>query len=197
MFVDLVDFSCRAAENLYATLTHFEASSLPSTMDSLHQIEHNADIGKHHLMEKLTKEFIPPIEREDIIALAQEIDNVTDAIEDVLMKIYMYNITTIRPEAIEFTEIILQCCKALKLTMEEFRNFKKSVEIHNAIVEINRLEEVGDKLYTKAVHSLFSKSSENPIEVFAWTEAYSKLELCCDSCEHTANVVESIIMKNS
>lgn len=196
MFVQLVDFSCHAAECLHKVLTEFNPATLPETMQALHSIEHEADNGKHALMEKLTKEFIPPIEREDIIALAQDIDNVTDAIEDVLMKMYMYNIQSIRPDAIQFSDTIVHCCKALKNMMMEFENYRKSICIHDCIVEINRLEEEGDKLYMDAVRNLCIEGG-NPLEVYAWSQAFSKMEKCCDACEHTANVVESVIMKNS
>lgn len=196
MFVDLVGYSCKAAECLHEVLTDFDPAKLPETMAAMHAIEHEADGGKHLLMERLSKEFLPPIEREDIIALAQEIDNVTDAVEDVLMKIYMYNITSIREDAIAFSDTLVHCAKALKNTMKEFESYKKSVCIHETIVEINRLEEEGDKLYQEAVHKLFAEAGD-PINVFAWSQTYSRMERCCDACEHTANVVESVIMKNS
>lgn len=197
MFVDLVDYSCKAAESLHNTLLNFNPQNLQNTMNSLHEIEHAADEGKHLVMQKLTKEFMPPIEREDIIALTQEVDDVTDSIEDVLLKIYMYNIQSIRVDAIAFSQTILDCCKALKIMMEEFKHFKHSKTIHDQIVEINRLEEVGDKLYTDAVHKLFTETDVPPKDVYAWSIAFSRLERCCDACEHAANVVESVIMKNS
>ena len=165
-------------------------------MTNLHGIEHAADMGKHDMMNRLAREFISPIEREDIIELGQEIDNVTDSIEDVLMGIYMYNIQTIRPEALDFVDVIVQCCNALKKTMEDFQNFRKSTTIHDSIVEINRLEEVGDRLYTEAVRSLYL-NCQDPIETVSWTEIFDRLESCCDACEHVAHVVESVVMKNT
>jgi len=69
------------------------------------------------MIRKLAKEFITPIEREDIMALADAIDNVTDAIEDVVMRMYMYNITSIRPQAVKMTEIIVKCCNSLKTAL--------------------------------------------------------------------------------
>ena len=108
----------------------------------------------------------------------------------------MYNIQTIRPEALDFVDVIVQCCNALKKTMEDFQNFRKSTTIHDSIVEINRLEEVGDRLYTEAVRSLYL-NCQNPIETVSWTEIFDRLESCCDACEHVANVVESVVMKNT
>lgn len=196
MFANMADYSCQAAESLRETLLDFKPSTLPQKMEQIHAIEHAADGQKHELMRQLVKEFLPPIERNDIMTLSSCLDDVTDAVEDVLMKIYMYNILSIRNDALEFSEIILQCCKALRKAVEEFKNFKKSSSIHGLLVDINRLEEVGDRLYTKAVHELFSEGGD-PVKVLAWTETYRRFELCCDACEKAADVIESVIMQNS
>ena len=195
-FIELVDYCLAAAENLSETLHNFDAEKLPETMEFLHEIEHNADVKKHEMIKKLSSEFITPIEREDIILLSQEIDDVTDSIEDVLLKIYMFNITSIKEEALEFCKIIADCCRALKKVMENFQNFRKSTELKNHLIEINRLEEVGDKLYTEAVRTLYT-TCKDPIEIIAWTETFRRFEQCCDNCEDIADVVEGVIMKNS
>ncbi|HBN81285.1 MAG TPA: DUF47 domain-containing protein [Ruminococcaceae bacterium] len=195
-FVSMVECSCSAADYLHETLQDFNMEDLSARMSHMHRIEHQADTEKHEMMKKLAREFITPIEREDIIQLAQEIDEVTDSVEDVLMRIYMYRIKSIRQEALDFTTAIVQCCKALKTAMEEFHNFRRSTKIHDCIVQVNSLEELADDLYIKAVHTLYG-SCHDPIEVMAWTETFERLERCCDSCEHVANLVESVIMKNS
>lgn len=195
-FVRLVNYSCSASQILAETLKDFKISELEGRLEEMHKIEHAADIDKHEMMHKLVKEFITPIEREDIISLAQEIDDVTDAIEDVLIRLYMFNISVIRTEALEFCDIIIKCCDALKKTMEEFCYFHKSKSIHELIVEVNHLEEVGDKIYTDAVHRLFVEKVD-ALEVLTWRETFDRFEKCCDACEDVTDVVESVIMKNS
>lgn len=195
-FVRAVKHACQAAELLKETLSHFDPDTLKEKMDSMHVIEHTADIAKHEMMRELARAFITPIEREDIMQLAQEIDNITDAIEDVLLRTYMFNVLSIREEALEFADVILQCCNALIQTMEEFRHFRKSGTINESIVEINRLEEEGDALYTRAVRRLYL-SGRDPIALSVWREIFDRMEKCCDACEHVANVVESVMMKNS
>lgn len=195
-FVKGVEYSCQAAKMLDDTLRHFDTDTLPEKIKEIHLVEHTADIAKHDMMRELARAFITPIEREDIILLSQEIDNVTDCIEDVLMRIYMFNILSIREEALEFTDLIVKCCQALEDAMKEFHNFRKSSSINENIVEVNRCEELGDTLYTKAVRRLYT-ISRDPIELIVWREVFDRMEKCCDCCEHVANVMESVIMKNS
>lgn len=195
-FVHLVDYSVQAAELLNKALTDFEPSQMESLMKKMHEIEHTGDNGKHELMNRLVREFITPIEREDIMGIVQEIDQVTDQIEDVLMRMYMFNVQEMRPEAMEFTKVIVSCCEALKKAMEDFHNFRKSTEVKKNIIEINRLEEVGDAFYTKAVRNLYVTSKDS-IEIMVWTELFEQFEKCCDACEDVANLMESVIMKNT
>ena len=194
--VRMADYVCQGAEMLLETLRTFDPYTLPKKLAEIHKIEHEADLCKHELMNRLMVEFIAPIEREDIIDLAQETDDVMDAVEDVLMRLYMYNIKAIRAEALSFAEVIVSCCTTLREALRELHNFKKSDVIHKKIVEVNHAEEVGDKLYLDAVHSLYLEEND-PIVVMAWTETLDRLEKCCDNCEDVANVIESVIMKNT
>lgn len=195
-FVKLSECCCEAAELLDEALINFKADKLDEKMKKMHDIEHAADSLGHEITRRLAKEFITPIEREDIVVLAHGIDDITDAIEDVLLHMYMYNVKEIRNDALKFSRLILQCCKELKVAFEEFRNFHKSKNIHDKIVLINKLEEDGDNLYTEAVRKLHLTSA-NPIEILTWTTAFDRLEKCCDACEKTVNTIESVIMKNS
>ncbi|GAA0108160.1 DUF47 family protein [Clostridium tertium] len=196
MLSELVDYSCSAANLLHDTLLNFDVNEMKNKIGEMHNIEHAADLKKHDMMDKLLKEFITPIERGDIAELAHEIDNVTDAIEDILARIYMFNITSMRREALDFANVIIKNCNELKGLMKEFRNYKKSQEIQKLIVNINGLEEEGDKLYIMSIRNLYT-TSKDPIELMTWTDTFKYFERCCDACETAANVVESVIMKNS
>lgn len=196
MFVHGVSFACQAADMLHANLTDYRPEVLRENIEALHTVEHNADIAKHELMGKLLREFITPIDREDIIDLANSIDDVTDAIEDVLVRLYMFNVQTMRTEAEPFAKLILQCCQKLSGLLEEFGNFRKSKTIREHIIALNQLEEEGDKLYLEAVRRLYCDGT-NVAEQMAWTTLLELLEKCCDSCEDVADVVERVILKNS
>jgi predicted phosphate transport protein (TIGR00153 family) len=194
-FIKLVQFSVEAATFLKDILQNFDRRTLLADVQAMHKIEHAADLAQHELMQKLAKEFITPIEREDIIAICQKIDDVTDAIEDVLFRLYMYNVQTLRSDCGEFNDVIIEGCKALKLAIMEFPNFKRSRGIEPYIVEVNRLEEVGDRIYIDAVRRLFIEE-ENPVELIVWEELYHRFEKCSDSIEDVAGAIETVIMKN-
>lgn len=189
-------FSYDLAITLHNTLSNFDHDHISEKVKAAHEIEHSADIAKHDIMNRLLKEFLPPIEREDITTLTQQIDDVTDSVEDVLICIDMFNIKSIRPEILKFTDLIVSCCKCMDEALEEFKSFKNSKSLHEKVIEMNHLEELGDSLYVDLVRNLY-QTSKDPIELLRWTEVLHRLEKCCDKCEDVANVIESIVMKNT
>lgn len=195
-FSDLTKFSLDLSIKLDEILKHFDTSKLTVHSKEAHDIEHTADLAKHDILDRLSKEFLPPIEREDIISLTERIDSVTDSIEDILLFLDMFNIQKLRPEILKFTQLIITENKAMGDMIVEFKNFKSSKALHSKIVEINRLEEDADKLYVESMRNLY-RTSKDPIELMCWTEIFNKLEKCSDNIEDVANVVESIVMKNS
>ncbi|MCM8900269.1 DUF47 family protein [Caldicoprobacter algeriensis] len=195
MFKKVAEHACEASQMLQTTIDNYKLEGLSRKITEIHNIEHTADAEKHEMIRHLLKEFLPPIEREDIIRLAEQVDNVVDSIEEILMRLYMYNIKSIRHESFEFVKIISRCTETLKELMREFPNFRKSATIHKYIVELNDMEEEGDRLYTAALRRLYVES-QDPIEVIAWTQVFECFENCCDVCEEVADIVESIIMKN-
>ena len=196
MFAEAVSYSCKAADMLKEDFTDFDPSRLAVRIEEMHHIEHTADIAKHELMEKLMKEFITPIDREDILELSNALDDVTDSLEDVLLQLYMFGITSLREDSLTFAAIINDCCHALKKLMLEFENFRKSKVIKDMIIEINHLEENGDRLYTEAMHRLYTNTPDT-LEVLSWTTIYNCMEKCCDKSEDAADVVEAVILKYS
>lgn len=195
-FSKCISYASEAAELLQSCVKDYDPSRLKPQAEKMHAIEHTADGVKHEMMEKLMKEFIPPIEREDIVELAHAIDDVVDCIEDVLRGLYMYNIQDFRDDAKAFTRVIADSCKAMQRMADELHNFRKSTLLKEKIIEINALEEEGDRLYVEAIHNLYSGGSD-AVYILAWTTMYDCLEKCCDSCEDVADLVEQIVMKNS
>lgn len=195
-FVECADFSLQAARMLKDSLIHFTPDSVKNLIEPLHNVEHAADMKKHEMKAALVKAFITPIEREDIMMLSQDIDDVIDCIEDVLLRIYINNVQSIREDALPFADLIIRCCQTLRDTLVDFANFKKSKTLNQRLIEINTLEEEADRLFISSMRTLHSTCT-NPLEIIAWREIYSYMEKCTDACEHVADIMEEVLLKNS
>ncbi len=195
-FCDIADCVCNAAEYMKETLVHFDPVSLNERIEEIHKMENDADSKKHEMTQLLMHEFITPIEREDLIALAQEMDNVVDAIDDVMRCISMFRITSVDPAAIQFAELIVQSAYGLKSIMEEFKNFRRSKTIMEKVINVNTLEHEGDNLHFECIQKIFSGDMDTR-DILIWTGIFNDMESCLDSCEDAADIIESVIMKNS
>ena len=195
-FVNCADKACRAAAMLNEALTDFDVASLPRRMDEMHAVEHEADMIKHELTEELMRAFITPIEREDIDELSDNIDEIVDCLEDVLIRVYINNVSRMRPDAVEFAGLLKECCAKVMASLQEFPNFRKSKELKNMLIGINAMEEACDRLFIKAMRRLHT-DGRGTIDIIAWREIYIYLEKCADACEHAADCIEHVIMKNS
>lgn len=198
MLVQSAEYSCKCAEMLKDFVENYpeDMDEVRKAIGRIHEIEHAADLHFHELFSKLMKEFLPPIDREDILDLAQRIDDLTDAIEAVAQRMYMLNIQTLRPDLPEFVSLISLSCKDLKLALEEFKYYKKSSELSKRIRSVGDVEEEGDQLYQKAVNELFSNTSD-PIEIIKWREIYHRMEDCLDDSSEVADAISGVILKNS
>ena len=195
-FIACADYSRKAAQLLDKGMRQFDPAQIGDMIEEMHEVEHAGDEKKHELLNVLAKAFITPIEREDIILLGQNIDEVTDKIEDVLLRMYCNNIKSVRPDALELVAVVIECCNELKEMLEEFPRFKNSKKLHEKIVNINTLEEKADQLFISSMRNLHTTCND-PVMIIVWREIYIYLEKCVDACEHVADTVESAIMKNS
>jgi len=198
---DYFDLFCKSA----ATCDR-AAAGLDDLMDNLgeakeksiaiHQIEHEGDELYHVLVYHLNRSFITPIEREDILEIARNIEDTIDTIDEVSIMMDMLSVNTIREPAKELVNLITKACAALMAATVEFKNFKKSKELPGLLVEINHIEEEGDALYQSAMKDLFS-SDADALEVIKWQNIFNCLENVLDACENVADVMEGVIVKNS
>lgn len=196
MFVGMAEDAIQAAQLLEKTAKSYNPDKMEKLVKSMHEIEHGADMKKHAIIKALASEFITPIDREDIVSLTWELDDVLDLIEEVYQNFYMFNILDIKPYAIDFCELIVRSTTAMKACFDEFENFQKSKTIAGKLIEVNVIEELADSLYAKAMRDLYLKEKD-PIKINAWSALYDKLERTCDRCEHVADAIERVITKNS
>ena len=195
-FCACADCACQAAHLLHAWLQDFDPEHIHEKLDEMHAVEHAADEKKHEMLNVLARAFITPIEREDIIQLSQNIDEMTDKIEDVLLMIYCNNVRSIRPDALKLVDVAIKCCEEVREMLGSFSSLKNAKKLHEHIINITTLEEEADALYFSSLHELHTTCSD-VLTVISWRDVYSSLEYCVDACEHVADTVESVIMKNT
>lgn len=195
-FVKLTEFFIQAADYLVEILKTFDPDKKLDYMVKMHEIENSADKFNHTQLKQLAREFITPIECEDIILILDKLDDTIDIVDDVARYLYMYDVNLIKPYAFEFADIIANCAKSLKQIMDEFKHFRKSKLITQYIIELNEYEEEADHLHSRALQDLYCSDSDS-LDVLKWTYIYNRLEDCCDAAEIVGNSVGMVIMKNT
>ena len=188
--------SKKAAAYLVSCLENYDPSKLEQMLQEMHAIEHSADTKKHEMSAALAKAFVTPVDREDLDMLSHQIDDVTDMIEEVLQKFYIYDVHEILPDAVTFAQKLVRACDLLCQIMQKFQNFKKSQKLRSLIIEFNDVEEECDKLYLESMRALMNQP-ENMLLIMSWREIYGCFEACADACEHAGECVASVIMKNT
>lgn len=190
------EFSCKAADYLVSCLTNYQLEDVKNMLQKMHEFEHAGDGKKHEMSAALAKAFVTPIDREDLALVSQNLDDVTDCIEEVLQAFYMYRIKTITPEAIQFAEKIVECCNLMKQMLGEFVNFKKPQNLHSQIVQLSHTEEECDVLFIEST-MLLPDRCDNTLDIISWREIYTRMENCADACEHVGDCVDMVVMKNN
>ena len=191
MFVKGVQYALDAAKILKALLDDGRVSQ--ERVAQIKKIENDADIHMHKMCEQRNVAVITPIDRDDIYRIAKETDDITDSIERVANDLWVMHVEHITPDMRLMGQYVVDACEALVQLMSEIKNHKKSNKLYEYTVEINRIEEMGDKCYKNAIYELFGKEKD-PIALIKMQNVYKVLEDALDDCEDVADCVESIII---
>ena len=195
-FVENSEYALKASEILKDFVYNFDKNKSSEIVEKVHFLEHEADGKQHTILNYLITDFLPPIDREDIIRISHRIDDIVDNIDELVININILDVDYLRDDIKEFIDLLGECCIKVNNMLVIFKNLKKYKEIKDLVILVNRLEEKGDLLYQNAIKNLY-KNEKNPIEVIKWTTLYNCLEECFDSCENVADSIEEILMKNS
>ena len=196
-FEEQIEIALEESEILVEAIENFEsADKLEDILKRAHEIEHKGDQVNHAIHASVSVDFITPIERADILELAGRIDDVTDIIEGVLQRFYMFNIHFMHDDAIEFAHIINKSLKALRKSMENFREFKKVKKIRAMITDAKDLEEEADALYMESIRRFYTTDNEDAVRVEVWSRLFDRLEAACDACDAVGDTMADIVLKN-
>ena len=194
-FIKNIEIALEMSEILKEFIDNYDNSKAKEIEQTVHSLENKADENLHHLLEYLVKDFLPPIEREDIVLLAKKIDDIIDCIDETVIDFNIFNIISIREDVKQFIELMNRLCTIEKEMMIKFKSSKKYDEVNKLVIEVNNIEEEGDRLYENVIRKLFKEN--DTIEMIKWEKLYTDLENCFDSFESVADTVGEIVLKNS
>jgi uncharacterized protein len=171
-------------------------SNFPDSKDLAREIldcEHEGDRITHDIIDRLNHAFVTPIDREDIIALASALDDIVDYTEEVADYLGLYKIEAPMDQAIKLAHVLKAAARQISEAIPRLKSFR---DISHYTVEVNRLENEGDRITREAVAALFDGGID-PMVVIRWKDLYERLEEAIDATEKVANIMEGIVIKNS
>lgn len=191
LFVDMAKNIERGAQQLVEMLKQYD--NVAERVRAIKDIEHLGDQMTHELFTRLNKTFITPIDREDIHELASKLDDVLDMIDAVSSRMLIYKIDRPTEDAVQLAELIHKSTETL---VKALAVLEKHDHVMAHCIEINRLENEGDRISRIAIARLFD-DGKDPFYVIKWKEIYEVLEKAIDKCEDVANVIEGVVVKNA
>jgi uncharacterized protein len=195
VFFDLFE---EAAGNIVRAVSLLEQmlADYPERADLARDIlicEQEGDRITHDIIQRLNQMFVTPIDREDIFSLASALDDIVDYTEEVADYLGLYKIEAPMDQAQQLTRVLHQAARQIAEALPRLRGFK---DLSHYTVEINRLENDGDRITREAIAALFDNGID-PMVVIRWKDIYERLEEAIDATEHVANIIEGIVIKNS
>ena len=159
----------------------------------MREAEHNADETTHEIVRKVNSTFVTPFDREDIYSLASGLDDVMDLMDEVVDMILLYEVKILPAELSGQVEVLQRCAELTAAAMPSLQSMQSLEEYW---IEVNRLENAGDKNHRRIIAKLFSGDFKT-IEVLKLKDITESLEEAIDAFEKVANTVEQIAVKES
>jgi len=195
-FISMTEYIEKSANILKELLSNFNQEKLDKSIEEIHKLEHSSDRVVHKMRENLIKDFLPPIEREDIAVIVNKLDSVEDGIDELAIDFKILNIKHIKEDTVEIIDILVKATSAVKGIFEKLSDLKHPELIKEKVIVVNKLEEQGDRIYERIISNLYS-NEKDPIELIKWINIYKCFEETIDSCEEISDCIQDVIMKNS
>jgi len=194
LFEKLSDKLLEVADILDKIIVNF--SDKKELSKKFSELEHSADEVAHQLIEKINKTFITPFDREDIHLLAHEVDDIIDFTEAAIGKVLLYKIDTLTSELKSQLTVLKQAIVLISEMIKALKNLGELRKQTSKFIEVNYLENQADKILMDALSSLIN-GTRDAFDIIRWKEVYESVEEAIDKCEDVANIIESILIKNS
>jgi uncharacterized protein len=158
------------------------------------ELESEGDRLTHDVIQLLNTQYVTPLDREDIYALATAIDDVVDHIEHASDLLGLYRIEGPMEQAVEQGRVLVAATEALARALATLRTPES---VRQQLVEIKRLEDEGDRIVRDAIAALFENEDVSPRVIIRWKDIFEALEQAIDACDRTAHVIGNIVVKNA
>ena len=194
LFENMAEVVGKMATQLQLMVNESDEDKRAEISAIIENLEHKNDDFTHNVFTELGRNFITPLDREDIHALATALDDIADYIYASAKKINFYKINPNDLGIHKLAELVLQGSVEIRKAVHGLRDMKNLREMTEAIVKINSIENQADDVFDMSIDSLFNNENDFK-EVIKKREIYQVLEIATDKCEDAANVIESIIIK--
>lgn len=184
----------RMSEDLLSIMATEQGSQRVALLERLEIAEHANDDLTHTIFTDLARNFITPIDREDIHALATSLDDVADFILAAAKNLELFGIKKPDETCRELARLVHEGCQIVQLAVQGLRTMAKTGGNNEFVVRINSMENQADEVFDRAIQRLFATETD-PIQLIRMRDMYSTLELATDKCEDVGNVIESIMLK--
>ena len=194
LFEESADNISKGAQALYEMLDTWEF--IDSRVAEITELEHKGDTITHQIISLLHRTFVTPFDREDIALLAHTMDDILDFIHSAADAMFIYKIKAPTERSKQLADIIVQGAVEVETAVGGLRKRSELKRIMEGCVEINRLENMADRVYRAAIAELFD-NTEDIAQVIKWREIYAHMESATDRCEDVANVLEGVALKHA
>jgi len=168
--------------------------NLKGRVGVINDLEHQGDAITHQIFEQLHRSVITPFDREDIALLAHSLDDVTDFIHAAADAMLLYRVERPTNRARELAGIAVEAVVEVEKAVSEMHNRIGRKQLLKRCIEINRLENLGDRVYRSGMAELFDDAADIA-DVIKWREIYNHMESVIDRCEDIANILEGVAIK--
>ena len=175
-------------------------SGYPDTfarLPRMKMMETQADDTVRDIMTRLYTSFITPFDREDIGELALAMDDVVDHMEAATIRLDLFNVGEMRPEAVELAKLTLVAVQEMQEMIEHLPDYKRDEMVMKKAIAVGHVEDGGDEVYENALRVLFREEETRGKESLAWLRLFDRMEHCLDACDHAAGVVRNVVLKSS
>jgi predicted phosphate transport protein (TIGR00153 family) len=193
LFEESASNMVKAAQCLKELLDNWR--DVEQKVNEITELEHQGDTITHKIMAQLHRTFVTPFDREDIAQLAHTLDDVTDFIHAASDAMLLYKVDSPSQRARELADIIVQGATEIEKAMPQLRHRGELKRILKRCVELNRLENMADRVYRSAMAELFN-DARDMAHVIKWREIFEHMESATDRCEDVANVLEGVAIKH-